>query len=149
MVPAACLGSAYTLPSGDMASQSLFTLTADRYLRAHEIWACILGLSWSDLGQLGFLRFHFLLDYPSVLPSLGRRESIPQGSLQRLENATGRLWCRQCVLRCSHHSSSSVDDVALADDLKKESGCHCHVFFSVSLQSSLAPSVLWLSIRLE
>lgn len=45
MVSAVCLGSAYTIPFGDMASQSLSTLPADTYLRAHEVWACILGLS--------------------------------------------------------------------------------------------------------
>lgn len=98
MVSAVCLGSAYTIPFGDMACQSLSTLPADTYFRAHEVWACILGLSQSDLGQLGFLCFHFNLGDLPVLQSLGRPESNEQRSLRRLENATGRLWCRQCVL---------------------------------------------------
>lgn len=92
------MGSAYTIPFGDMASQSLFTLPADTHFRAHEVWACILGLLQSDLGQLGLLCFHFHLDDLPVLFILGRPESNEQRSMRRLKNATGRLWCCQCVL---------------------------------------------------
>ena len=46
-----------------MASKSLSTIPAVLQLYTHEVWTCLLGMSYSDLLQLGILRLDFLLNH--------------------------------------------------------------------------------------
>lgn len=104
-----------------MASEIIATFPADAYLHTHEVWACLLGLSRLDLGQLGLLHLHSIHDHLRVSSNRRSLEFILRRSLHQSEHGVGRLWCGQRIFRSSEPTAPRLGNVALADGAEKES----------------------------
>ena len=114
-----------SLHSCDLAREVVIALPADTHLHAHEVWACLLGLSHLDMGQLGLLRLpsiHHHLRMPSNQRSL---ESVLWRSLHKQKHGADRFWCGQRALGSVESTSPRLGNVALANGAEEKSWRYC------------------------